>query len=129
MTELVFTKQLYTEAEAAALIGIKARSLRTERQAGRIGYKRSAGRIMYRPRDLRRWLNEGIEPCHDETKARILSGDKIAESITSATPRPEDPGALQRLQATSAKLKKRSAGSSPSTGQATTGRVIRGSFP
>lgn len=46
---------LYSEIEAARLIGIKPRALRSEREAGRIAYRRVAGLIMYRQDDLAAW--------------------------------------------------------------------------
>ncbi len=52
-------ERLYTEIEGAEAVGIKPRSLRTERAAGRIGYKRVAGKIMYRHSDLEHWLRQG----------------------------------------------------------------------
>lgn len=51
--------QLLTEAEAARQIGIKPRSLRTERYAGRISFKRVAGKIYYRSADLEEWQGGG----------------------------------------------------------------------
>jgi hypothetical protein len=57
MTEI---HPLYTEGEAARLLGIKPRSLRTERYAGRIAYKPVAGIIMYRHADLVAWQEEGV---------------------------------------------------------------------
>ena len=54
---------LYTEAEAAKKLGIAFRWLRAERYAGRIGWKKVAGRVMYRHRDLVDWQKKGIEPC------------------------------------------------------------------
>ncbi len=44
--------RLYTEIEAGKALGIKPRSLRTERIAGRIGYKRVAGRIIVRVHEV-----------------------------------------------------------------------------
>ena len=67
-----FDKPLYTEDELAGVLGIKPRSLRTERQAGRIGFKRVAGRIMYRPADAERWLDKG-----EEKRVLQLMGERI----------------------------------------------------
>ena len=62
---------MYTEVEAARLVGVKPRSLRTERCAGRIGYKKVAGKVMYRRSDLVAWQRKG-EPClaDGQTKAQ-----------------------------------------------------------
>jgi len=51
---------MYTEEHAASLLGIRPRSLRTERENGRIGYKPVCGRIMYRLSDLVRWQKRGV---------------------------------------------------------------------
>jgi Helix-turn-helix domain len=68
---------LYSEEEAARRLGIKARSLRTERTAGRIGFKRVAGKIMYRHDDLTAWQREG-ERCQavDRTSGQNSSSSK-----------------------------------------------------
>ena len=51
---------MYTEEHAARLLGIPPRSLRTERENGRIGYKPVCGRVMYRLSDLVRWQKRGV---------------------------------------------------------------------
>ena len=70
---------LYTEVEAARLLGIKPRSLRTERCAGRISYKPVAGKIMYRHGDLIAWQNEGISSCLAQTPARGSSSSETRD--------------------------------------------------
>ena len=65
---------MYTEVEAAQLLGIKLRWLREERYAERISYKRVGGKAMYRHSDLVAWQREGTprrEP--DQIKGRNSS--------------------------------------------------------
>ena len=109
MTEF---EPLYTEAAAAKAYGLKPRALRTERTAGRLGFKRIAGRIYYRQRDLERWLDKGEEPCPDETPARTSSSGRPAGRITSPTPRVAAAADVQQVLATAKKLKRRSRRSS-----------------
>jgi hypothetical protein len=105
-------ERLYTETEAAELIGIKARSLRSERLAGRITYKRVAGKIMYRhDTDLLQWMRKGEEPCPDETEDRTLSGSRPAAPGTSPGPRAAEASGEARAKATASALKRRSANS------------------
>ena len=85
---------LYTEVQAARLMHLKPRSLRTEREAGRIGFKRVAGKVMYRESDLIAWQQEGVAPCQDRTGDRASfpsrSGDGSAPSTTFVGPKTAD---------------------------------------
>jgi hypothetical protein len=119
--------RLYTEIEAGKALGIKPRSLRTERIAGRIGYKRVAGRIMYRHSDLEHWLKQGENPCQDEIEDRTSSMSKRVAATTSASPKTDGTGAAAQALAISSKLKRRSKTSSRGDldGQ---GRVIQAKF-
>ena len=104
--------RLYSEIYAAEVMGIKPRSLRTERQAGRIGYKRVAGKVMYRESDLIAWQNQGIAPCHDRTEDRASSPSRkragSAASTTSAGPKTAAHASVQRAKAISNELKRSS---------------------
>ncbi len=126
MTNLGF-KPLYTEKEAAELLGIKERSLRTEREAGRLGFKKVAGKVMYRQRDLDTWLDLGEDPCPDATEDRTSSGSKPEGAIISPIPKADAASAARRVKSATTALKKRSRDSSPSS-PATAARVIPGSF-
>ena len=119
--------RLYTEVEAAELLGIKPRSLRTERIAGRIGYKRVAGKIMYRHSDLEHWLRQREKRCQDETKDRTSSMSKRVAVTTSPSPKTDGAGAAAQVRAISSRLKASSKTSSPADpdGQ---DRVIRAKF-
>ncbi len=117
------SKLLYTEKEAAILLGIKERSLRTERMARRIGFKRVAGKIMYRHRDLVDWIERGEEPCQDETADRTSFSSRPVGATTSPTPSTDEASDAQRIRTITSKLKRRSPSSSPS-GHVTGGRVI-----
>ena len=119
--------QLYTEVEGADALGIKPRSLRTERLAGRIGYKRVAGKIMYRRPDLVEWMNQGEEPCRDEIEDRTSSLSKVAATFTSPGPKADGVGDAAQVRATSRKLKGYSKTSSPA-GPGAAGRVIQPNF-
>lgn len=106
---------LYTEREAAHMIGIKPRTLRTERYAGRIRYRQVASRVMYRLDDLKAW-QEGICRGGDQTKDRSSfslkrgAGDKV--SGTSDGPRAAEVGSVQQAQAIAETLIRSSAGGS-----------------
>src|SRR5215475_2259688 len=73
---------MYTEVEAARLVGIKPRSLRTERHAGRIRHKRVAGRIMYRHSDIVAWQRKD-EPCRAEGQIKDLSSSLSKRRVGS----------------------------------------------
>ena len=65
---------MWTETEAAGVLHVKPRSLRTERLAGRIGYQKVANKIMYRESDLIEWQRtQGTKPWRDQTKDRNSS--------------------------------------------------------
>ena len=102
-------ERLYTETAAAELVNIKPRSLRTERVAGRIGYKRVAGKIMYRRSDLIEWQNQGENPCRDQAADRgspwSRSGDGPVPSITSDGPKMGAHASVRRAQAASKALR------------------------
>lgn len=87
---------LVYEVEAARLLGIAPRALRSERTAGRITYRRVAGRVMYRADDLRAW-QEGVA-CRarpqDRKSAPTRNG--AGRSISSGpTPTPAEVGSVQ----------------------------------
>jgi hypothetical protein len=93
------------EHEAAKMIGVPARALRSERTAGRIQYRKVAGRIMYRADDLKNW-QENIA-CPVAPKAP--NSDPIrrgAAYTTSSGPMSEDGAAsVARALATTARLR------------------------
>ncbi|MBV8121805.1 MAG: hypothetical protein JO081_17915 [Alphaproteobacteria bacterium] len=72
---------LYTEVEAAKKLGIEFKWLRAERYAGRIGWKKVAGRAMYRHQDLVDWQKRGIPPCQEAdqpaNRASSLEREKV----------------------------------------------------
>ena len=72
---------MYSEIEAARRLGIKPRSLRTEREAERITHKKVAGKIMYRHSDLVAWQRKG-ETCREDApiKGRGLSPSRERDS-------------------------------------------------
>ncbi len=104
---------LFTEVEAGGLIHVKPRSLRTERLAGRLGYQRVAGKIMYRESDLIAWQqNQGVMPWHDQTRDRDSSPsrneDAPARCTTSDGPKADGRASVARAKASSDALKKSS---------------------
>lgn len=130
-SEVMIGNRRWLNHEAEA-VGVNARSLRTERMAGRLTYKRVAGKVMYREqRDLARWLNQGEERCQDETEARTSHSARIDNSTTSATPRMDGASGAARALTTADALKRRSRRSSPkdSLEQDGQARVIRRHFP
>ena len=119
--------RLYTEIEAAEALGVKPRSLRTERVAGRIGYKPVAGKIMYRHSDLEHWLQQGEEPCQDEIEDRTSLQSKAATTSISHGPKTDAADGAARVRGISRKLKECSKISSPAD-QGDPGRVIQANF-
>ena len=106
--------RLYTEIEAAEALGIKPRSLRTERFAGRIGFQRVAGKIMYRHSDLQKWMVRGEKPWPDVERDRGSSISTSEPVTTSAGPKTDGPAKEAQVRKISDSLKKRSRNSSPS---------------
>jgi hypothetical protein len=111
---------LYTEVEAARLLGIEFKWLRAERYNGRISWKKVAGRVMYRHQDLIDWQKRGI-PCREEdptaspgsSSARTRGGGR--RSITSAGMTDPGTASVQRALAIAEKLIKSSRGGSSIT--------------
>jgi DNA-binding XRE family transcriptional regulator len=98
---------LYTEVEAARLLGLKPRSLRSERTNGRISYKPVAGRIMYRASDLVRWQRQGERRCpkEDPAKSQSLSSAAIKAGLSNSTTKPPPlPDASERALAIADRL-------------------------
>lgn len=111
---------LYTEVEAAKKLGIEFKWLRAERYAGRIGWKKVAGRVMYRHHDLVAWQKRGIPPCQEEDQAadqNFGSTKHRGENrSTISSGRTEDGSAsVQRALAAAEKLIKSSRGGSSTT--------------
>ncbi len=119
--------RLYTEIEAAEVLGIKPRSLRTERVAGRIGFKRVAGKIMYRHSDLQKWMEQGEEPCRDAIEDHTSSISNRMAATAYPGPKTDAAGAAAQVRAISRKLKKRSKTSSPED-RGEQGRMIQANF-
>jgi hypothetical protein len=92
---------LYYEAEAARRIGVTPRALRSERAAGRIGYRKVAGRVMYGPEDLAAWqdivrhppISEQPQPPNLENALRVMNmtGAQSAAAIAEVMQR-QPPG-------------------------------------
>jgi hypothetical protein len=121
---------LLYEIEAARIIGVPARALRSERTAGRIGYRKVAGRIMYRLDDLKNWQENIACPVHPRDHSsdpiRSVPGHSISTGRTQA---PGGAGSVQRALASADQLIKSSRTSSrpastpePSDGM---GHVVR----
>jgi hypothetical protein len=117
------------EHEAAKMIGVPARALRSERTAGRIQYRKVAGRIMYRADDLKNW-QENIA-CPVAPKAPnsdpIRKGAGYSTS-SGRTQLPVEAGSVQRALSISQRLIKSSRiGSEPAKESAPsdgTGHVV-----
>jgi hypothetical protein len=116
---------MYSEVEAARRLGIKPRSLRTERTNGRIAHKSVAGKIMYRHSDLVAWQREG-EPCRADgpLKARNSSGSKREggnnRSGTFAGAKVAEAASVQQAQAIAEELIRSSRAGSSSAAEAST---------
>jgi hypothetical protein len=104
---------LMYEVEAAKMIGVPARALRSERTAGRITYRKVAGRIMYRLDDLKNWQENIACPVHprDHSSDPIRSVPAYSTS-TGRTRSPVAAGSVQRALANAEKLIKSSRTSS-----------------
>jgi hypothetical protein len=95
---------LMYEHEAARMIGVPARALRSERTAGRIGYRKVAGRIMYRLDDLKNW-QENIA-CPVAPKDRSSDPIRSGAAYTTSSGMSEDGAAsVARALATTARLR------------------------
>ena len=120
MTEhsLAPIEPMYSEAHAAKKVGVKPRSLRTEREAGRIKFKRVAGKIMYRHSDLVQWQIEGETLCQDEARdlAWTLCANEAGpkQSTTSDGRKAAARASVAQAKRTSDALKSRSRVGSPS---------------
>jgi hypothetical protein len=121
---------MYSETDAAKVLGINPRSLRTERTNGRIGYKMVAGKVMYRHSQLVAWQQEGSSPCQDEALDHTLFASKRKAgpkaSTTSAGQKMAGQGSVRQAKQTSNALKKRSQTglSNNDTRQETSGQVV-----
>lgn len=121
----------WSEDEAASVLHIKPRSLRTERKAGRLGYQPVAGKIMYRESDLIEWQQtQGIKPCRDQTKDRdsslSVNQDASGRRIISDSPKMVDHASVARARASSSVLKKSSLNScSTKAKNGEPGQVVR----
>jgi hypothetical protein len=95
---------LLYEIEAARIIGVPARALRSERTAGRIGYRKVAGRIMYRADDLIAWQELIARPALPKDRS---SSDQIPQRPTASVGPMSEDGAesVRRALATTAKLR------------------------
>jgi hypothetical protein len=104
---------LLYEVEAARIIGVPPRALRSERTAGRIGYRKVAGRIMYRADDLKNWQENIACPVHprDRSSEQTRSAPAYSTS-TGRTRSPVAAGSVQRALANAEKLIKSSRTSS-----------------
>ena len=95
---------LMYEHEAARMIGVPARALRSERTAGRIQYRKVAGRIMYRADDLTAW-QENIA-CPVAPKDRSSDPIRRGAGYGTSTGMSEDGAAsVARALATTARLR------------------------
>jgi len=119
-----------TEARLAGLLGLKPRSLRSERTAGRIAWKPIAGKVFYLPAAVNEWLQDGV-PCRDGDRDRgSSSGGTVAasRSMLSAGTSEEANASAQRALAAARMLKtlSRTSSSPAATGKAKAapGRVI-----
>jgi hypothetical protein len=93
---------LMYEHEAARMIGVPARALRSERTAGRIGYRKVAGRIMYRLDDLIAWQELIARPALPKDR----SSAPIPRKAAYAGPTSEDGAeSVRRALATTARLR------------------------
>ncbi|MCG5240059.1 helix-turn-helix domain-containing protein [Azospirillum doebereinerae] len=68
--------QRFTEAEAAAEIGISRGSLRNLRREEKIGYVKILNKIYYLPEQIKEYFhNQRVEPCQTTAESRDTSKD------------------------------------------------------
>ena len=119
-----------TEARLAALLGLKPRSLRSERAAGRIAWKPIAGKVFYLPGAVLNWLHDEV-PCREGDRVHGSSSGgtpAASRSMSSAGTSEEANASAQRALAAARMLKtlSRTSSSPAATGRARDGqgRVI-----
>jgi hypothetical protein len=110
----------YTEADAAKRLGIEFTWLRAERYAGRIGWKKVAGPVMYRHQDLVDWQKRGISPCQEADPppnrgSSTYSARVVRPSTKSTGTTDSGSASVQRAQAAAEKLIKSSHAGSRTT--------------
>jgi integrase len=101
---------LYLECEAARMIGIEPRALRSERVNGRISYKKVAGRIMYGAEDLAEWRDRSTCRVRPAGRKAPAQRPKRTASTTSTGPKSAN---RQKRQPGAFNGHARSRGSSP----------------
>ena len=77
------TLTLLTEAEAAAAVRLCPRTLRKERQAGRLTYVRIGRTVRYTTADLESFI-EGARECHSTAAPTPRIGTMTSRSTASA---------------------------------------------
>lgn len=110
MADSLEIEPLLTEIEAARLLGIKWKWLRSERYKGRISWKQVAGKAMYRRQDLIDWQKRGV-PCQEEIQNPVSSPGKTRNgrnrsSQSAGTIRPETSNTPRPAQVAAEKLLK-----------------------
>ena len=121
--------RLLTAKQLASALGIGERSVRTEREAGRLGYVMVAGRYMYPREVIEQFIQQNmVYPCPDQTRDRASSLSKSeAVSTTSVGPKMDAAASKARVAAITTRLKSGSrTGSADTPGPAAP--VIQGSF-
>lgn len=78
MTELPI---LLTEAEAAARLRVCTRTLRKERQAGRLTYVRIGTKVLYSPDDLNRFIKDARECLSPALPARRSGASHATSAV------------------------------------------------
>lgn len=104
MSDPITSTRLYTEAEAADALGIPARSLRTEREHGKIAFRRIARRIMYLGRTLIEYRERDEWPDRESQPA--LAASPAPTRGTSSTTTASATAAITRGRETIERLKK-----------------------
>jgi excisionase family DNA binding protein len=112
-----------TIEQTARVFGFTCGQVRTLINSKKIAYIRIGSRFMI-PRDaIERYLQENtVQPCHDETPARVFASSKSGNVSTSSGPMADAAASAQRALRTASSLKPRSPTSSTS-GPVTQARV------
>lgn len=75
--------ELLTETQASARLQVCGRTLRKERQAGRLVYVRIGRKVLYHPDDLDSFI-EGARECHSTNVQDLRIGNSTSQSTASA---------------------------------------------
>lgn len=102
---------------------VTKRGLRTEREKGRLDYKRIAGRIAYRICDLEEWLNQGDGKCQGNRIHHVSGSTEKAPAFGTSITEMDGAGSEARARE-AAKMLKDTSGNGSGTADSAPAQVI-----